>query len=464
METKNTKTVYRNRKSDLKNLSLIILILVLLLSNHSFSQKLVVGYYPDWLKTELPTSKIQFENLTHIIHSFAWPTVSGEIELYDGMLNANLNIKVHEAGKKILIAFGGAGQSQGFGPMVIDSTSRTNFISNLYNFLTLNNYDGIDIDWEFPENDLEKKGLTLLVKELRELFNENNPAMLISMAINSSHWGGQHFEFEEMEIYLDWFAMMGYDISGSWINYAGHNAPIFRGNNDWSWNDGYLYLNRTRNISNDKIVLGMPFYGKQFYSSDLYATHTDTVIDMHYNQIEEKIALENWDYFWDDETKVPYLLNSDRTKFITYDDTSAVKEKVKYALEKGVAGVMIWALGQDVIGDSQPLLEMIRKTLEAEVSVESEFVQLPNGYNLFNNFPNPFNPSTIIQYRITKYEHVQLKVYNSLGLLVDTLVNEKQDSGLHKIKFNSKNLSSGIYFYSLRTDSYSNTKGMILIK
>ncbi len=464
MKIKKNNIICRNKYHKPKSLMKIILFLIFLLLNQSFSQKLVVGYYPHWLKSDLPTSKIQIDNLTHIIHSFAWPTENGEIEIYKGMLDPILNSKVHEANKKILLAFGGATLSEGFAPMVTDSVIRGIFVENVYNFLITNNYDGIDIDWEFPQNDEEKICLTKLVKELREKFNANNSALLISMAIGSSSWSGEHFEFEKMIDHLDWFAMMGYDMAGSWMDFAGHNASLYRGNNGWSWNDGYIYLHLTRKIPNEKLLLGMPFYGKQFYASNLYETYTDTVIDLLYNQISEKIFVENWEYLWDEEAKVPYLLSADRTKFITYDDTTAIKEKVEYALDKGVAGVMIWALGQDVIGDTQPLLEMIWKTINTSVNVDTEIVQIPNGYELFDNYPNPFNPTTIIQYSILKNEHVQLNVYNSMGQLVETLVNKRQKSGLYRIEFNSIKLSSGIYFYDLITDNYRNTKGMILLK
>ena len=90
---------------------------------------------------------------------------------------------------------------------------------------------------------------------------------------------------------------------------------------------------------------------------------------------------------------------------------------------------------------------------------------VPTEYVLFQNYPNPFNPSTLIKYQIKDNNtFVELKVFNILGKEVKTLVNEIQDSGIHEVEFNASNLSSGVYFYTIKTGSYSATKKMILIK
>ena len=90
---------------------------------------------------------------------------------------------------------------------------------------------------------------------------------------------------------------------------------------------------------------------------------------------------------------------------------------------------------------------------------------VPTEYVLFQNYPNPFNPSTLIKYQIKDNNtFVELKVFNILGKEVKTLVNEIQDSGIHEVEFNASNLSSGVYFYTIKAGSYSATKKMILIK
>jgi len=457
------KTVLKNLF--FRNYQIIFFVIFFCFLSKVLPQKLVVGYYPHWLKTTLPASNIQFENLTHVIHSFAWPTASGEIKHYAGMIDPNLNSKVHQENRKILLAFGGAGNSDGFGPMSVDSNSRISFVNNVYDFLTINNYDGIDIDWEFPKNIQEKKGLTQLVKELRKKFESNNSSLLITMAVGASNWSGQHFEFEKMEEYIDWFAMMGYDISGSWSSISGHNAPLFKGQNDWSWNDGYNYLHSTRSISNKKILLGMPFYGKQFNTTDIYKTHSGTVTNLRYNEVVPKIVSGSWEYIWDEQTKVPYLLNNDRTKFITYDDTNAVKEKVKYVLEKNVAGVMIWALGQDVVGDSQPLLEVIGKIINATTSIVTRSEVVPEHFKLYNNYPNPFNPSTKIKFDLVETGVVNLRIFNINGEVIKILIKEqKMEKGKYEIIVNMNEFASNIFFYQLQQGCQITLRKMILVK
>lgn len=92
--------------------------------------------------------------------------------------------------------------------------------------------------------------------------------------------------------------------------------------------------------------------------------------------------------------------------------------------------------------------------------------KLPVGYTLEPNYPDPFNPTTTIIYSIPKPSHVKIEVYDILGRIVKSLVNEQQEAGYHKTEFSSLNLSlgSGIYFYRLSSGRYSETKKMVLMK
>ena len=88
----------------------------------------------------------------------------------------------------------------------------------------------------------------------------------------------------------------------------------------------------------------------------------------------------------------------------------------------------------------------------------------PVAYSLSQNYPNPFNPSTTIKFSITKSDLVVLKIYNVLGQQVMTLVNEQLKPGTYSYKFDASRLSSGIYFYSINSGSFNQTKKMILLK
>ena len=89
---------------------------------------------------------------------------------------------------------------------------------------------------------------------------------------------------------------------------------------------------------------------------------------------------------------------------------------------------------------------------------------LPGSYRLYQNFPNPFNSSTVITFDLPKKSNINLKVYNPLGKEVYDLAKGEYQEGTYSVRFDGRNLSSGIYFYVLQTDSFSDEKKMVLIK
>ncbi len=91
-------------------------------------------------------------------------------------------------------------------------------------------------------------------------------------------------------------------------------------------------------------------------------------------------------------------------------------------------------------------------------------VTTPANFSLAQNFPNPFNPSTQINYSIPQNTHVLLKVYDSNGREVAVLVNDNKSAGNYTIDFNASELASGIYYYTITAGSFTNTKKMILMK
>ncbi|MFZ1323299.1 MAG: T9SS type A sorting domain-containing protein [Ignavibacteria bacterium] len=89
---------------------------------------------------------------------------------------------------------------------------------------------------------------------------------------------------------------------------------------------------------------------------------------------------------------------------------------------------------------------------------------LPTEYTLSQNFPNPFNPVTKINYELPSSGLVTLKIFDLLGKEVATLVNEKMEAGRYSAAFNGSNLASGMYFYKITAGEYSAVKKMVLIK
>jgi hypothetical protein len=102
--------------------------------------------------------------------------------------------------------------------------------------------------------------------------------------------------------------------------------------------------------------------------------------------------------------------------------------------------------------------------LDITVDVDEPNNQIPSEFWLEQNYPNPFNPSTTIQFSIPERSFVKLEVFNSLGEKISTLVSEEMSVGNYKYEWNAENLSSGIYYYKLFANKFSQTKKLILLK
>jgi len=102
----------------------------------------------------------------------------------------------------------------------------------------------------------------------------------------------------------------------------------------------------------------------------------------------------------------------------------------------------------------------------AFVKMSSDVKQgrVPTKYSLLQNYPNPFNPATRFAYNLPENVHVTLKVYNVLGQVVSTVLDEDQDAGHKSVEFNAEQLASGIYYYRLMAGSFNEIKKMLLLK
>jgi hypothetical protein len=119
----------------------------------------------------------------------------------------------------------------------------------------------------------------------------------------------------------------------------------------------------------------------------------------------------------------------------------------------------------DKVGTYKYRLKQIDINGEYEYSNEVEVnIEPPREFSLSQNYPNPFNPGTVIAFSIPTDEFVSLKVYNSLGQEVSTLVNQVIKAGTHTVNFNAANLMSGVYYYTLKAGSFVQTNKMSLMK
>ncbi len=136
----------------------------------------------------------------------------------------------------------------------------------------------------------------------------------------------------------------------------------------------------------------------------------------------------------------------------------------------GVPGNILFtgiSIVQSQTGDDSNLVYIdgaqYRDTTAASVS-NNDLAVVPLKFSLEQNYPNPFNPSTQISYQLHAGSYVTLRIYDVLGRVAATLVNEHQNAGSYTINFNAEKLTSGIYFYTLKAGSFSDTKKMLLLK
>jgi M6 family metalloprotease-like protein len=119
-----------------------------------------------------------------------------------------------------------------------------------------------------------------------------------------------------------------------------------------------------------------------------------------------------------------------------------------------------------VVGDSGTILSTITGGEVTDVSIEE---QIPKYYALSQNYPNPFNPTTTINYALPSRQRVKLNIYNNLGQLVHTVVNELQNAGVYSVRWNGtdyrgQKVASGIYFYRLEAGGFVETRKMLILK
>ena len=137
---------------------------------------------------------------------------------------------IHSNNRKIILSLGGWGTAQTAG--FVSSTStfelRSQFIANIIDKMITYGYDGVDIDWEHPQSITQKNNLTKFIEELDSTLYELDPQFLVTMAVPTSNWSGQWYDFSSLRPHVDFFNAMTYDIHGSWSSNAGHNSPLYQ--------------------------------------------------------------------------------------------------------------------------------------------------------------------------------------------------------------------------------------------
>jgi GH18 family chitinase len=337
-----------------------------LLAYYEFSDKYNVPPYD--------SSTIPYHKLTHIVHSNIAPANAGDGTLYipPNFLEPELITRAHAAGVKVELCVSGSPTL--FKNIDADPTLRATFAQNIASFAIAHGYDGVDFDYEVPNNQKQAVDFTSLIQDLRDLMPVGQ--YLISAAVSATPGGYGIYDFPGMTPLLDFYNVMTYDFHGAWTNHSGHNSPLYLSPLD-PGQDGSLDTSTSNFLSlyavpAEQINLGTAFYA---YAFDVYGLWTFCAGDnlcgnagapsLTYVQVEHRLSEGGWTEKFDDIADAPYLVNPDgKFGFITYDNPSSTSAKVTYALsQRHLGGVFMWELSQDYNGHTQPLLNAMHSAL-----------------------------------------------------------------------------------------------------
>ncbi|KAG8236246.1 hypothetical protein J437_LFUL010999 [Ladona fulva] len=286
---------------------------------------------------------------------------------------------------KVTLAVGGWNEgSANYSAMASSPQSRKQFVHSALEFIQNYDFDGLDLDWEYPGKrggkPEDKKNFVALVRELREAFDGRG--WILTSAIGAGKDTLEvAYDVRALAPHLDLFHLMCYDYHGAWDSRTGHNAPLHHYPEGKQENDKYHTTEYSVNYLLElgapprKIVMGVPMYGRTLLIERENSLEEDKLIPpgfpakdkgfpgpftkedgfMGYNEIclelmnsESYMGNDSsgkWEIGWDDASKTPYASKKD--KWITYDNERSIREKVKFAMEKELGGIMVWAIDTD---------------------------------------------------------------------------------------------------------------------
>jgi chitinase len=315
--------------------------------------------YPIWRTATYPPEVIPLDHLSWIDHCFVLPGKNGELSVPPGFLQAELVERVHAADRKIILGVGGEGSQEAFSPIVADPVSRAAFVENLVDFVVDEGYDGVTIDWEFPETLADRENLSALMIGLRTGLDARDQALQLNIAVPSSDRLAQWIDAEAITPLADYYIVMAFASHGDWSTESGHNAPLYapplEQQHPVSVNETIRYWTETRGVPPSKILMGLAFFGISFDSEGLYRPFSESG-QARYSGIRPLIG-NGYTRRWDSACEVPYLTQDVGPTLWSYDDPLSIDLKCKYVIQNNLAGVAIWDITMDLIDDRQELLE-----------------------------------------------------------------------------------------------------------
>ena len=295
-----------------------------------------LGAFVDNGAGNYPFSGSYFANLAHMKQQFLSRNPNGKIVVT--IVNRNI------------VAFESWLQTE---------TTRAQFANHLVGIVSAHNIDGIDFDFEFPQDLSLKPHFADLMYQIRIRLNalsaQTGKQYLLTVATPAASWACTKYDLAAIAPHIDFFNIMNYDLyCGTAVPYAHHHTPPFDNSDPTGhvppggsvWSDIELY--KSLGIDESKIVSGIGAYSRRFLwvankNNGLYQPGTVDETNLHYDLLVSNYINKNgYVKYWDDVAKAPYLFNASNGEFLTYDDPQSIKYKCELAVNKGIRGLMVF--------------------------------------------------------------------------------------------------------------------------
>jgi len=373
--------------------TLKLLFLVLLLTAFSCSvphdKYRIVGYIAG--SNGYDFSKVDAKKLTHINYAFA-NIINGEvmfdtskfnnIEQNKNDLKALRHLRKINPDLRVLISVGGWGWSGNFSDAALNDSTRERFAGSAVRFISENDLDGIDLDWEYPNqigagNKFRKEDVdnfTLMIKAIREkldsLTTESSAGReyLISVATGGDSAYIANTKLGEVAEYVDFINIMSYDLHNGNTPQSGHHTNLYMSRFDSPYGnatDRSVKMHLQAGVPAEKLNIGIPFYGRRWkhvkpVNYGLYQDSPAGGQGISYEAVKKALSDPLFEKHWDSTASAPWLWNSRDSVFISYDDTTSIRIKMEYIRKNRLGGVMFWEYTEDTDGK---LLDAVYKDL-----------------------------------------------------------------------------------------------------